>query len=350
MRIIIAGYGNVGREFGLLLAEKLDVLHSRYALSPTIVGVTTGRHGGWIVSDPAGISPAIVAAADWPRSDQLPEGAQAFSGDALALLDAIEADLLIELSPTNPATGEPALGYVRAALDRGLDVVTANKGPIALAYGELRTTADRLGRHLRFESTVIDGTPVINLAEFNLPATEILGIRAIINATSNFILAGLVLGQSFEETLARAQQIGIAEADPSLDLDGWDAAVKLTILANVLMDAELTPAQVVRESSAERMREMARTLSPGQVAKQVATLERDTTAPGGVRARVALTVLQADDSLAGIGQGKAAIQFQTDTLGDLTVIEGPGTPRQTAFGVLADLITIGRARVQEETR
>jgi homoserine dehydrogenase len=340
MRLIIVGYGNVGREFGVLLAEKAPVLHAQYGLDLTVVGVVTGRHGGWMAEHPTGITPDAVLASGWPQSGKLPEGAATFVGEALELIAQAPADALVELSPTNPQTGEPAMTYMRAAFAQGMHVVSANKGPIALAYRALRDEAAAKGLHLRFESTVIDGTPVINLAQFTLPATQILGVRAIINATSNFILSGLQLGQSFAETLTRAQAIGIAEADPSLDLDGWDAAVKLTIIANVLMGADVRPQDVVRASSAERMQALAATVPPGHVVKQVATLTR---VGDGVQARVALEVLAADDSLAGIGQGKAAIQFQTDTMGDLTVIEGPGTPRQTAFGVLADLITIHRA-------
>lgn len=342
MRLLIIGYGNVGREFGVLLAEKMAVLRDHYGIAPSITGVVTGRHGGWIA--PQGVAPAAIVAANWPATGTLPAGAQAFAGDGLALIDAVPADVLIELSTLNPATGEPALSYVRAAFAKGMDVITANKGPIALAYHTLRQEAADRGVHLRFESTVMDGTPVINLAHFTLPASEIQGVRAIINATSNFILSGLTLGQSFADTLTRAQEIGIAEADPSLDLDGWDASVKLTILANVLMGADIRPQDVVRESSAEQMRAMTANLAQGTQVKQVATITRDATAPHGLRARVALEHLAADDSLAGIGQGKAAIQLHTDTMGDLTVIEGPGTPRQTAFGVLADLITIARAK------
>lgn len=339
MRLVIIGYGNVGRELGALLAEKTAVLRAQYHLTPRIVGVMTGRHGGWIAETPEGIAAQVVAEAGWPGTDAVPVGALPFPGSALDLINAVDADVLIELTTTNPATGEPALSHVRAAFARGMHVVTANKGPIAVAYRALREEAAQRGVQLRFESTVMDGTPVINLSEFTLPATEILAVRAIINATSNFILSGLMLGQSFDETLARAQQIGIAEADPSLDLDGWDAAVKLTIVANVLLGADIRPSDVIRESSADRMRDLAANTPPGSVAKQVATLTRT---PDGIQARVALELLAADDSLAGIGQGKAAIQLLTDTMGDLTIIEGPGTPRQTAFGVLADLITINK--------
>lgn len=343
MRLVVVGYGNVGRELGTLLAEKDAVLRAQYGLELTIAGAMTGRHGGWIAEAPVGLAPGAVVAAGWPGSGTLPEGARAYAGDALALIADAAADALVEISPTNPQTGEPALSSLRAAIARGMHVVTANKGPIALAYRELRDAAQARGVRLRFESTVMDGTPVINLSQFTLPATEITSIRAIINATSNFILSGLLAGQNFADTLARAQAIGIAEADPSLDLDGWDAAVKLTIVGNVLMGGDIRPNDVIRESSATRMQQMAAAVPPGNVVKQVASASRDSSLPGGIRARVALEVLPADDSLAGIGQGKAALQFHTDTMGDLTIIEGPGSPRQTAFGLLADLITIHRA-------
>ncbi len=348
MRVVIAGYGNVGRELGILLAEKVPDLRQRYGLEIMVAGVVTGRHGGWVARSATGIAPAALVAADWPSNQALPEGAEPFSGDALALIQAtllqssVPADVLIEISPTNPRTGEPALSYCRAAIAHGMHVVTANKGPIALAHRELQSAAAARGVKVRFESTVMDGTPVINLSEFTLPATEISGIRAIINATSNYILSGLTLGQDFAETVRRAQAIGIAEADPSLDLDGWDAAVKVTIIANVLMGAAILPSEVVRETDAERMRAMVAAAPAGHVIKQVASVVRDSSAASGIRARVALEELAIDDSLASIGQGKAAIQFHTDTMGDLTVIEGPGSPRQTAFGILADLITIHR--------
>ena len=344
MRLVIVGYGNVGRELGILLAEKTAVLRDRYGFEPRVAGVATARHGSWIATASEGVAPDAIVAVDWPNSGVLPGGAQAFDGDVAQLIDQSGADVLIELSTLNPETGEPATSHLRAALAKGMDAVTANKGPIALYYRDLRDAFTAAERQLRFESTVMDGTPVINLAEFTLPASEIQGVRAIINATSNFILSGLVAGQTFEEALKRAQEIGIAEADPSLDLDGWDAAVKLTIVANVLMGADIRPQDVARESSADRMRAMTADLPSGSVVKQVATIARDANNPSGIYARVALAVLAPDDSLAGIGQGKAAIQFQTDTMGDLTVIEGPGTPRQTAFGVLADLVTIARNR------
>lgn len=349
MKLLIAGYGSVGREFGILLAEKLQTLQDRYGIAPRVCGIVTGRHGGWIASDPAGIDPAIVVTSDWPRAGASPTGTQSFAGDAIALIDAMPADVFIELSTLNPQTGEPALSHVRAAFAHNMHVITANKGPVALAYHALKQEAQAAGVLFRFESTVMDGTPVINLAEFTLPSSEFASARAIINATSNFILSGLIAGQSFEETLKKAQAIGIAEADPSLDLDGWDAAVKLTVIANVIMGADIRPHDVLRDSSAEKMQAMIALTPKGSIVKQVATVQRDAAAPGGIKAAVSLEILDPADPLAGIGQGKAAIQFKTDTMGDLTIIEGQGTPRQTAFGVLADLITIAREAGRESS-
>ncbi len=344
MKIIISGYGAVGRYLAELLAEKETVLQDSWGLSITITGITTGAHGAWIAENDAGLRAADILAAGWPKSGKLPIGAKPIPGDTLDMLRAAPADLLVEISPLNPHSGEPALTYVRAALSKGAYVVTANKGPIAHGLHELRTLAETNHCHIRYESTVIDGLPVINLAEFTLPATEFTGVRAIVNATSNYILSGLMAGQSFDETLSKAQEIGIAEADPSMDLDGWDASVKLTILANTLMRADIRPADVERITNAELMRQMAQNAPAGSVVKQIGVIQRDDSAPAGIRAKVALEILAQDDSLAGIGQGKAALQLQTDTMNDITIIEGPGTPRQTAFGILADIITIARER------
>ncbi len=344
MKIIISGYGAVGRYLAELLAEKEAVLQDTWGLAIEITGITTGAHGAWITDNGAGLRAADIIAAGWPKSGKLPSGAKPFTGSTLEILNAAPADMLVEISPLNPHSGEPALSYVQAALSKGAHVVTANKGPIAHGLHELRKLAAANHCHLRYESTVIDGLPVINLAEFTLPATEFTGVRAIVNATSNYILSGLMAGQSFDETLSKAQEIGIAEADPSMDLDGWDASVKLTILANTLMNADIRPTDVERITNAELMQQMTQNAPAGATIKQIGAIWKDAGAPAGIRAKVALEILAQEDSLAGIGQGKAALQLQTDTMNDVTIIEGPGTPRQTAFGILADIITIARER------
>jgi homoserine dehydrogenase len=338
LRVALLGCGNVGRALLTLLAEKEAVLRERHDLTLGFTGGMTRSAGGWLL--PEGTSAAELVSIGWPQGPA-PAGAQAFGDDGAAFAAACPANVLVELTTLNPATGQPALESIRAALGAGRSVVTANKGPIAHGYHELRALAERQGVALRFESTVMDGTPIFNMVEASLPATEIRGFRGLLNATSNYVLGRMAEGASLEEAVAGAQRAGIAEADPSNDLDGWDASVKATVLANVLMGADLRPQDVVRDGlGAEAMRRAKAALAPGQMLKQIVEAER---AGEGVRARVTLAALPPSDILAHTATGETALRLYTDTMGELTLVEGDGGPGQTAHGVMADLVAIARS-------
>jgi len=299
----------------------------------------TRSAGGWLAPKGKGISPADVQASGWP-GDGLPVGAESFSGGSIAFVGLAPCDVLIELTTLDAQTGQPALEHVRRALAARKSVVTANKGPIAHAYRDLRALAEQQGVALRFESTVMDGTPIFNMAAASLPATTIAGFRGLLNSTSNYVLSRMAQGETLEEAVSGAQRLGVAEANPANDLEGWDAAVKATVLANVLMDADLRPADVQRDGlGAEAMRQAQAALLPGQTLKQVADAERkgDT-----VTARIRLEALAPGDMLAHLSGMEAGLTLRTDTMGDLTIIEGEGGPGQTAHGVMADLVAIAR--------
>ncbi len=338
LRIAMLGCGNVGQALLRLLDAKADQLRERYDLTVSITGARTRTAGAWIAPD--GISPADVTASGWPKGDA-PSGSRPFEGDGVTFAATAPADMVLELSPLNPENGQPALDYVMAALNAGRHVVTANKGPLAFAYPQLRQLARERGVGLRFESTVIDGTPIFDMIEASLPVSEIRGFRGLLNGTTNFVLGRMARGESLEDAVAEAQRIGIAEADPSNDLDGWDASVKATVLANVLMGAQLRPSKVRREGlGAEAMKRAQDAVQPGQTLKQVVTAERE---GDDVIARVRLLALPQDDLLAHVAG--AAILLQTDTMGELTIVEGEGGPEQPAFGVLADIVNIARGNL-----
>lgn len=336
LRIAILGYGNVGRALIAMLAEKANVLRERHHLTLGVSGVMTRRDGGWLAAE--GISPAEVLASGWPEGGT-PSGAETFAGDSLAFATEAPADALVELTTLNAATGQPALDHIRAALAAGKSVVTANKGPIAHAYRELRALADHHGVALRFESTVMDGTPIFNMAAASLPATTISGFRGLLNSTSNYVLSRMAQGETLDEAVSGAQRLGIAEANPANDLEGWDAAVKATVLANVLLDEDIRPGDVQRDGlGAEAMQQAQQALLPGQALKQVAEAERR--AGGVISARVRLEALGPADILGHLSGMEAGLTLHTDTMGDLTIIEGEGGPGQTAHGVMADLVAI----------
>src|SRR5579859_6011559 len=352
LRIASLGFGNVGQALAIMLAEKAGEMERRYGLAVSFTGAFTRSSGAWIA--PRGIAPADLAASGWPRTTRetipnreaamrqiasLVDGPREFIGDALAFASTCPADVVLELTTLNPMTGQPATDHVRAALTTGKHVVTANKGPIAHAYRELRALAGEHGVSLRFESTVMDGTPIFSMAEASLPATTITGFRGLLNSTSNYVLSLMAQGKTLEQGIAAAQRAGVAEADPSYDLDGWDGAVKATVLANVLMGADLRPEMVERAGlGAAAMRQAHDALLPGQTLKQVVEAEGQGAA---VRARVRLVALAPSDLLAHLSGMETAVVLRTDTMGELTIVEGEGGPGQTAFGVVADLVRIG---------
>ena len=346
MRLLSLGFGNVGQALARLLAQKEAMLRDDYDLTFTFTGVYTRTSGAALFPD--GVTARQLVDLGWP----LPAESPLFKtgpADPLEFIRKCPADAVLELSALNPMTGQPASDYIRAALRAGKHVVTANKGPIAHAYRELRTLAAEHGAHLRFESTVMDGAPIFGMSDATLPATVLEGFRGLLNSTSNYVLSLMARGASVEEGVAAAQRAGVAEANPAYDLEGWDASVKATVLANVLMGADLRPQHVLREElGAEAMRAAQAAVQPGQTLKQVVDATRG--ADGVVTARVRLMALPSDDLFAHLSGMETAVTLHTDTMRDLTIVEGEGDPGQTAFGVLADLVNIARATRADNDR
>lgn len=330
-RIAILGYGNVARALVRLLLQKAEVLRAQYGFDWRVTGAMSRRLGAAL--DPAGLDPeALVGATRL--------------GEPMESLDFVarcEADVLVELSVLVPRSGQPATDHVRAALRRGLHVVTANKGPVAFAYRELRDLAAAQGRRFLFESAVMDGAPIFSMARTGLRGAVFEGFRGILNSTTNLVLGLVESGESLEAAVAEAQNIGVAEADPTNDLDGWDATVKTVVLANVLVGADARPPDVdrtgIRGLQVDDIRAAA---AAGEHYKLVCTGRRDGDA---VRLRVAPERLPAADPLSAVSGTSSSVTFYTDVLPPLTILEGHAgsaltTLQTTAFGVMADLVAI----------
>jgi homoserine dehydrogenase len=250
----------------------------------------------------------------------------------------VETRIVVETSPLDAKFGEPAISHVRAAFAAGAHVVTANKGPVAFAYRSLAREAASAGVSFLFEGAVMDGVPIFNLVRETMPASHIRGFRGVVNSTTNFLITALERRESFDAALARMQADGIAEADPSLDVDGWDAAAKTAALANVWLDAGITPHDVEREGVTPASGDRARAaLAAGRRLKLVASAARG---DGGVRARVALEELPAGDPLATLdGQGNA-LEIDTWPLGRLVITQRDGGLEMTAYALLSDMIAV----------
>jgi homoserine dehydrogenase len=319
MRLALIGYGNVGRAFARLLEKR------RSAYPFRITGIHTATHGSafdnkGLPSDPH-FGPACASVEDF--------------------LDRARAEVAVEITTLNPTSGEPALSYIRAAFARHRHVITANKGPIAHAYHALREEARIAGVEFRFEPTVMDGAPVFNMVRNTLPGVRILGFTGVLNSTTKIVIAAMRSGRTMEEGIREAQRLGIAEADASYDIEGWDSAAKAAVLANVLMDANKTPLDVRRQGIAD--------LTPLQVIalkaehKTICLVSRGTVGPDGIEMSVSPEIVEEHDMLASMQGTSNLILLHTDLMGTVgTVSISPGV-EQTAYGLFSDLVDIAKS-------
>jgi homoserine dehydrogenase len=318
MKLALIGYGNVGRALAKLIAAR------RKSFPFRIVAIQTLRHGSAV--DPAGVSEEPVFG---PRIASIEE-----------FLDRARADAAVELTTLNPATGEPAISHIRAAFARRMHVVTANKGPIAHAYAALAEEAQHAGVEFRFESTVMDGAPVFNLVRHTLPGCKVRGFTGVVNSTTNVVIETMRSGRTLAEGIEAARRLGITEADASYDIDGWDAAAKTAALANVLLDARLTPLDVDRRGIARLTPE--RLLALKAQGKTIRLVSRARATSAGVKLRVRAEVLPETDVLASARSTSSLLLFDTDLMGTIGMLEiAPGV-EQTAYGVFSDLADIAK--------
>lgn len=345
LKIALLGFGNVNRALARLLLRKADALKADHDLTLTVTGISTHGHGRVIAPDGVDLQAALELYAD-PVDRSLSElHHEAPCPDTMTFIAQVPADVIVEATWMNPQTGQPATDALRAALRRGKHVVTANKGPLAFAYRELRELAAEKAVGFFFESTVMDGAPVHATVRETLPATTINRIRGILNSTTNSILTRLEQGVSFETALKEMQDAGLAEADPSNDVDGWDSALKTVVLANIHMGADLRPADVDRTGiGSMTIEEVQAAARDGKRIKLLCEAWRE---GDSVRARVAPTPIPLDDPLAHVHRTSSAVTFETDTLPALTIIEGDSSPDTTAFGLLADVVNIARGRYRQ---
>ena len=334
--LALIGFGNVGKAFARLLIDKQHELRARYNLTFAVTGIATSRHGCAIDHGGLDLERALVLSDIGELSTQPVK----FSSPAFDFIRSSGADVLFENSPVNYESGQPAVDNLRTALEMGMHAITANKGPVVHAYRQLTDLAQAKGLKFYFESAVMDGAPIFSLFRETLPAADLRSFMGVLNSTTNLILTRMESGESFEKAVAFAQTIGVPETDPSGDIDGWDAAVKVAALVTVLMDFPLKPDQVEREGIRRITPELiynARTA--GKRWKLVCSAQRTKT---GVKGRVAPEMLPASSPLYQVEGSTSMVQFDTDVLGLLSVVNSDPGPRTTAYGLLADFINAVR--------
>jgi homoserine dehydrogenase len=340
MKLVFLGFGTVGQGLAELLVAKRDELKKRYGFDWMVTGIADTIKG--TAYDPAGIdlAKALALAAKGESLVALDRGGKGW--DALAMARQAEADVLLEATYTDIKTGEPATSHIKAALERGVHVVTTNKGPLALHYRELAELAAKHKAEFLFEGTVMSGTPVLNLVRETLAGAEILEMQGILNGTTNYILTRMEEGLSYEDALKKAQELGYAEAVPDADVLGWDALAKVTILANVVFGASLKPTESPCEGITKiTAADITKAKADGKRYKLIGRVWRE---GGAVKASVAPRLVDLSQPLAGVMGATNAVAIKTDALGEVTIV-GPGAGRaQTGFSMLTDLLHIVRRR------
>ncbi|GAB4469472.1 MAG: homoserine dehydrogenase [Anaerolineales bacterium] len=337
IRLFMIGLGNVGQGFLTILIEQMEFLQDQYGLTLDVVAVNDLRLGS--VADSKGIPlHLLLTAATKGNLTDLPTEKKGLSAEEM--LDTLDYDVLVEASFTDLRTGEPASGYIRKALSACKHVVTTNKGPIALHYSELQALAEKNGVQIGYEGTVMSGTPAIFLGMNWLRAAQIQRIQGIFNGTTNFILTKMEEGKEYAQALAEAQRLGYAEADPTGDVEGYDAAGKVVILSNVLMGKSIAMQDVERQGITHlTSADIRQAQHEGKRWKLIGTLE---VAEGTIKASVKPLALPLSNPLAQVMGATNAITYTTRYLGEVTLV-GAGAGRlETGYALLADLLSIYR--------
>jgi homoserine dehydrogenase len=340
LKLAFIGFGVVGQGVVEILRDRRDMLANTYGADFIITAVSDLQKGS--VADPDGLDPAALLDAVSKRGTIQKLPARYHGWDALETIHRADADVVVEVSWTDVKTGRPALDHFRACFDTGKHLVTTNKGPMVVAPREMVESARRAAVQFRFEGTVMAGTPVISTALRGLAGCNITAFSGILNGTTNFILTEMEKGMTYEAALARAQELGYAEADPSGDVLGFDAAGKVVILANTVLGAPLTLPEVQLTTGITKvtLEDVQAAAAAGERWKLVAAARRE---GDRVRAEVLPKRLPLADPLAGVMGPTNAITFQTDLVGPVTIV-GAGAGRYaTAEAVISDLLDVHRS-------
>jgi homoserine dehydrogenase len=325
-RIGFLGFGNVGRALAKLFVSKSNELRDKYGIEWEIAGVAT-RRMGWRASESAiDVTQLLNGSDDTPTVQTIDEW-----------LARAKPDVVFETTSLNPETGQPAIEYLRKSLQAGAHTITANKAPIVYAYDELNEIAVAQGKRFMFEATVLDSAPVFSLFRETLPAVKVRGFSGAFNSTTNIIMETMEAGRSFDEGVKTAQELGVAETDPSHDVDGWDSIMKVCAIARVILRVPLLPSNVRRDgirgldsTTLQAARAEGR---PYKLLSRVVV-----NADGSVTASVRPEQVAMTDPLGGVRGTSLAIHFELDVIPGLTIMSHRPNLQSTAYGLFADFL------------
>ena len=336
--LALIGFGNVGQGLAEILSKKAPLLRERFDADIRIVAICDLYKGS--IANPNGFDPQALLDHILDQGDLKEFPAPDKGWDARETIENSGANVLVELSFTDLKTGEPALSHMIQALASGMNVATTNKGPAALHFPKLLELSQAYGGEIGVEGTVMSGTPALAVGMNMLAAAGVTRIQGILNGTTNYILGEMENGADYADALQDAQAKGYAEADPAGDVDGFDAAAKVVILANLVMGKSMTMEDVscIGISGITRA-QIQSAQAENQRWKLIGTLEN---VNGQIQGSVKPVKLDATHPLYGVGGAANAITYSTDLLGDITLI-GPGAGRiETGYAIIGDILSFAR--------
>ncbi len=336
LKVAMIGFGNAARAFAKILIEKQESIKNTMDCDIRIVAITTGSRGSLVCPDGIDLKEACRQIEEAGSFD--PASSPISDWSSMEVVQNGEYDVMLEMTPLQIFTGQPAIDHLKYAMQRKKHVITANKGPIAWAFRQLKELAAQQNVCFYYETTVMDGTPVFNLVEDTLKFCRVTEVSGILNTTTNFVLEEMAKGISYEAVMEEGRRRGFVEADPSLDMEGWDAAAKTTALLNVLMDADITPEDIDRSGITNiTEKEIREAEKRGCCIKLFC---RGVVSGGKVVGTVKPIEVPLDELLAHIDGTSSAVSITTDLMGKLTVVEHNPELLQTGYGIFSDLIRV----------
>lgn len=345
MKIAFIGFGGVGQALAKLFLRNVEQLKKQYGIEPVVVAVTDVMKGSIYHPEGLNTNKLLEVVNETGNVENYPDQAGLIKGwDSLKTIKNSNADIIVEVTYTDVKTGQPAIDHCRAAFQNQKSVVTTNKGPVALAYKELSELAKKNGVYWGFEGTVMSGTPALRMPIITLAGNEISEIKGILNGTTNYILTEMEKGSSYEDALKKAQKLGYAEADPTSDVEGYDARYKAVILANYLMDEEIDAEDVPCKGISHFTEEMVQeALEENKKWRLIARIKKN---EEGVKATVQPELIEVSDPLAGVTGATNAIVYECDLAGPIMLTGAGAGLVETGYSLLIDIIDFQRQNAQ----
>ena len=335
-KLALLGFGNAGQAFAKLLMEKHDEIIEKYGFDVMVTAIATNSKGNLVCADGIDLAKAL---SDLEESGKFRDENCLVDKNTLEIVSEADYDVLVEMTPLNIFTGQPAISHIETAFSRRKDVITANKGPVAWNFSQLSKIARDNNLKFYYETTVMDGTPVFNLVDKTLMMAKVTEVSGILNSTTNFILEELAKGAEYDDIMSRGRSMGFIEADPAMDIEGYDAAAKITALLNVLMEADITPDMVDRKGIEDiTVEDIKAADKRGNVIKLLCKGVRDE--KGNVKASVKPEEVPKNHMLASIDSTTSVVSITTDLMKTVSIIEHEPEIEQTAYGVFGDLLRV----------